>query len=335
MPRIVLLPGDGIGPEILPAAVEVLDAVGSFDYEEHPFGGAAIDATGEPLPADTLEAARGADAVLLAAVGGPKWDTGGPRPEQGLLGIRKELGLFANIRPVRAIPALAEASPLKDVERVDLVVIRELTGGIYFGDKQEGTERASDLCAYTREEVERIARVAFRTARSRVTSVDKANVLATSRLWRTVVSELHSREFPNVELQHLLVDNAAMQLVTAPRHFDVLLTENMFGDILSDEASILTGSIGLLPSASLGDGGPGLYEPVHGSAPDIAGRGVANPLAMILSAAMMLRHQFAMEAEATAIEQAVDGALEGGLRTRDLGGTATTADATTAILERL
>ena len=333
--KIVLLPGDGIGPEILPAAVEVLDAVGSFDYEEHPFGGAAIDAAGEPLPASTLEAARAADAVLLAAVGGPKWDAGGPRPEQGLLGIRKELGLFANIRPVRAIPALAAASPLKDVERVDLVVIRELTGGIYFGDKEEGTERASDLCAYTREEVERIARVAFRTARSRVTSVDKANVLATSRLWRTVVTELHSREFPDIELQHLLVDNAAMQLVTAPRHFDVLLTENMFGDILSDEASILTGSIGLLPSASLGDGGPGLYEPVHGSAPDIAGQGVANPLAMILSAAMMLRHQFGMDAEATAVEGAVDGALSDGLRTRDLGGTATTAEATSAVLRRL
>ncbi len=335
MPRIVLLPGDGIGPEILPAAVQILDAVGSFDYEEHPFGGAAIDATGDPLPDATLEAARGADAVLLAAVGGPKWDAGGPRPEQGLLGIRKQLGLFANIRPVRAIPALAGASPLKDVERVDLTVVRELTGGIYFGDKEEGTERASDLCAYTREEVERIARVAFRSARSRVTSVDKANVLATSRLWRTVVGELHSREFPNIELQHLLVDNAAMQLVTAPRHFDVILTENMFGDILSDEASILTGSIGLLPSASLGDGGPGLYEPVHGSAPDIAGQGVANPLAMILSAAMMLRHQFAMEAEAAAVEAAVDGALDAGLRTRDLGGTATTTEATTAVLRGL
>jgi 3-isopropylmalate dehydrogenase len=335
MPRIVLLPGDGIGPEILPAAVEILDAVGSFEYETHPFGGGAIDATGEPLPAETLAAAKAADAVLLAAVGGPKWDAGGPRPEQGLLGIRKELGLFANIRPVRAIPALAGASPLKDVDRVDLVVVRELTGGIYFGEKEEGTERASDLCAYTREEVERIARVAFRTARSRVTSVDKANVLATSRLWRTVVTELHSREFPHVELQHLLVDNAAMQLVTAPRHFDVVLTENMFGDILSDEASILTGSIGLLPSASLGDGGPGLYEPVHGSAPDIAGQGVANPLAMILSAAMMLRHQFAMEEEATAVETAVDRALGDGLRTADLGGTATTAEATAAILRNL
>jgi 3-isopropylmalate dehydrogenase len=334
-PRIVLLPGDGIGPEILPAAVAVLDAVGAFEYEEHPFGGAAIDATGEPLPAATLAAARSADAVLLAAVGGPKWDQGGPRPEQGLLGIRKELGLFANIRPVRAIPALAGASPLKDVENVDLVVVRELTGGIYFGEKEEGTERASDLCAYTRAEVERIARVAFKSARSRVTSVDKANVLATSRLWRTVVSELHSREFPNVELQHLLVDNAAMALVTTPRHFDVILTENMFGDILSDEASILTGSIGLLPSASLGDGGPGLYEPVHGSAPDIAGQGIANPLAMILSAAMMLRHQFSMEAEAASVESAVDRALEAGLRTRDLGGTATTRDALDAVLANL
>jgi 3-isopropylmalate dehydrogenase len=335
MPTIVTLPGDGIGPEILPAATRVLDAVGDFSYEEHPFGGAAIDATGEPLPAATLDAARRSDAVLLAAVGGPKWDGGTVRPEQGLLGIRKELGLFANIRPVRAIGALAPASPLKDVDRVDLVVVRELTGGIYFGDKEEGTERASDLCSYTREEVERIARVAFRTARSRVTSVDKANVLATSRLWRTVVSELHGREFPNVELEHLLVDNAAMRLVTAPRHFDVILTENMFGDILSDEASILTGSIGLLPSASLGAGGPGLFEPVHGSAPDIAGTGTANPLAMILSAAMLLRHGFAMEAEAAAVEQAVETALDGGLRTRDLGGTATTSEATDAVLRAL
>jgi 3-isopropylmalate dehydrogenase len=335
MPTIVTLPGDGIGPEIMPAALRVLDSVGDFDYDERPFGGAAIDATGEALPAETLEAARAADAVLLAAVGGPKWDGGSVRPEQGLLGIRKELGLFANIRPVRAIPALAPASPLKDVDRVDLVVVRELTGGIYFGDKEEGTERASDLCSYTREEVERIARVAFKTARSRVTSVDKANVLATSRLWRSVVSELHSREFPNIELEHLLVDNAAMRLVTAPRHFDVLLTENMFGDILSDEASILTGSIGLLPSASLGDGGPGLYEPVHGSAPDIAGTGAANPLAMILSAAMLLRHGFSMEPEATAVERAVETALGEGLRTADLGGTATTAEATDAVLRAL
>jgi 3-isopropylmalate dehydrogenase len=333
--HVVLLPGDGIGPEIIPAATAVLDAVGDFTYEEHPFGGAAIDATGEPLPAATLEACRNADAVLLAAVGGPKWDAGGPRPEAGLLGIRKELGLFANLRPVKAIPALAGASPLRDVENVDLLVVRELTGGIYFGDKEEGTERASDLCAYTREEVERIARVAFQAARSRVVSVDKANVLATSRLWRAVVSELHSREFPHIELQHLLVDNAAMQLVTNPRHFEVILTENMFGDILSDEASILTGSIGLLPSASLGGQGPGLFEPVHGSAPDIAGRGIANPLAMILSAAMMLRHGFGMDAEAAAVEGAVDAALADGLRTADLGGDATTDSATAAVLGKL
>jgi 3-isopropylmalate dehydrogenase len=334
--NVVLLPGDGIGPEVIPAATQVLDAVApGFTYEEHAFGGAAIDATGEPLPQATLDACRAADAVLLAAVGGPKWDAGGPRPEAGLLGIRRELGLFANLRPVKALPALAGASPLRDVENVDLLVVRELTGGIYFGDKEEGTERACDLCAYTREEVERIARVAFRAARSRVTSVDKANVLATSRLWRTVVSELHSREFPHIELQHLLVDNAAMQLVTNPRHFEVILTENMFGDILSDEASILTGSIGLLPSASLGGEGPGLFEPVHGSAPDIAGQGIANPLAMILSAALMLRHGFGCEAEAAAIERAVDAALSDGLRTADLGGSDTTAAAVASVLGKL
>ena len=332
---IALLPGDGIGPEIIGCATEVLDAVGTFEYEEFAFGGAAIDATGEPLPQETLDGCRAADAVLLAAVGGPKWDEGGPRPEAGLLGIRKELGLFANLRPVRAIEALAGASPLRDVEGVDLLVVRELTGGIYFGDKQEGTEYASDLCAYSREEVERIARVAFEAATSRVVSVDKANVLATSRLWRTVVTELHSREFPDIELQHLLVDNAAMQLVTNPRHFEVILTENMFGDILSDEASILTGSIGLLPSASLGGDGPGLFEPVHGSAPDIAGQGVANPLAMILSAALMLRHGLGLESEATAVELAVDAALADGLRTGDLGGSATTDEALRAVLAHL
>ncbi len=335
--HVVLLPGDGIGPEILPCATAVLDAVapGRFTYAEHPFGGAAIDATGEPLPESTLAACRQADAVLLAAVGGPRWDQGGPRPEAGLLAIRKELGLFANLRPVKTIPALADASPLKDVEGVDLLVVRELTGGIYFGDKQEGLEEASDLCSYTREEVERIARVAFGAARTRVTSVDKANVLATSRLWRTVVSGMHAREFPGVELGHLLVDNAAMQLVTNPREFDVILTENMFGDILSDEASILTGSIGLLPSASLGGDGPGLFEPVHGSAPDIAGQGIANPLAMILSAAMMLRHGFGLESEATRVELAVDTALSDGLRTADLGGQARTEDALQAVLQHL
>jgi 3-isopropylmalate dehydrogenase len=337
MPKIVTLPGDGIGPEILPAAQRVLDTVADdLTYEQHLFGGASIDAHGTALTDDVLEACRGADAVLLAAVGGPKWDQGGPRPEQGLLGLRKGMGLFANLRPVKPIPALAGASPLKDVSGVDLLVVRELTGGIYFGDKEEGSEHASDLCTYSRAEVERIARVAFAAARSRVTSVDKANVLATSRLWRTVITELHSREFPNVELQHLLVDNAAMQLVSAPRHFEVIVTENMFGDILSDEASMLTGSIGLLPSASLGESGaPGLFEPVHGSAPDIAGQGIANPLAMILSAAMLLRHGLGRDAEAGRIEAAVEAALADGLRTADLGGSATTDEATDAVLGRL
>ena len=338
-PRIALLPGDGIGPEVTGPAVEVLTAVApDLAYEEHPFGGASIDAHGTALTDETLSACREADAVLLAAVGGPKWDTTDPdqpRPEQGLLGLRKGLGLFANLRPVKPIPALYDASPLKRelIERTRLTVVRELTGGIYFGEKTRTPDRASDACVYTRAEIERIARVAFGAARSRVTSVDKANVLETSRLWREVVSELHGREFPNIELEHLLVDNAAMRLVAAPRHFEVILTENMFGDILSDEAAILTGSLGMLPSASLGSAGPGLFEPVHGSAPDIAGTGAANPLAMFLSAAMMLRYALAMEAEAAAVESAVDRALADGLRTSDLGGTSTTAEATQAVLK--
>ncbi len=316
-------------------------AVGAeFDYEEHEFGGAAIDAHGTALTDETLAACKGADAVLLAAVGGPKWDTtdpSRPRPEQGLLGLRKGLGLFANLRPVKPIPALYDASPLKTevIERTDLLVVRELTGGIYFGAKSRTADSASDDCVYTRGEIERIARVAFRAARSRVTSVDKANVLETSRLWREVVRDVHGSEFPNIELEHLLVDNAAMRLVAAPRHFDVILTENMFGDILSDEAAMLTGSLGMLPSASLGDGGPGVFEPVHGSAPDIAGQGVANPLAMFLSAAMMLRHGFGMDDAAAAVESAVDRALAEGLRTPDLGGDATTAEATQAVLGHL
>jgi 3-isopropylmalate dehydrogenase len=342
VPRIVLLPGDGIGPEILEPAVEVLNAVapGHFEYEEHVFGGASIDAHGTALTDETLAACRQSDAVLLAAVGGPKWDTTDPdkpRPEQGLLGLRKGLGLFANLRPVRPAPALYDSSPLKRklIEGTDLLVVRELTGGIYFGEKTRTRDRASDDCVYTRSEIERIARAGFRAARSRVTSVDKANVLETSRLWREVVREVHGREFPNVELEHLLVDNAAMQLVAAPRHFDVLLTENMFGDILSDEAAMLTGSIGMLPSASLGEDGPGVFEPVHGSAPDIAGTGAANPLAMFLSGALMLRHAFAMEQEAAAVESAVDRALAEGLRTADLGGRAGTAEATREVLQHL
>jgi 3-isopropylmalate dehydrogenase len=338
--RIALLPGDGIGPEILAPAVEVLNAVGEFDYEEHSFGGASIDAHGTALTEETLAACRAADAVLLAAVGGPKWDTtdaGRPRPEQGLLGLRQGLGLFANLRPVRPVPALYDASPLKRelIEGTDLLVVRELTGGIYFGEKTRTADSASDTCVYTRAEIERIARVAFGAARSRVTSVDKANVLETSRLWREVIRELHSREFPHIELEHILVDNAAMKLIAAPRHFEVIVTENMFGDILSDEAAMLTGSIGMLPSASLGDGGPGVFEPVHGSAPDIAGTGAANPLAMFLSAALLLRHGLDRETEAAAIESAVDRALAEGLRTRDLGGTASTAQATQAVLQNL
>jgi 3-isopropylmalate dehydrogenase len=251
--------------------------------------------------------------------------------------LRKGLGLFANLRPVRPVPALYDASPLRReiIERTDLLVVRELTGGIYFGEKTRDADSASDVCVYTREEIERIARVAFGAARSRVTSVDKANVLETSRLWREVVRDVHIREFPNIELEHLLVDNAAMRLVAAPRHFEVIVTENMFGDILSDEAAMLTGSIGMLPSASLGLDGPGMFEPVHGSAPDIAGTGAANPLAMFLSAALMLRHGLDMEPAGAAVESAVDRALAEGLRTADLGGDASTADATQAVLKHL
>src|SRR5579884_4020521 len=338
--RIAVLPGDGIGPEITLPTLQLLRELGDFEFAEHPFGGASIDAHGVALTDEVLAACRDSEAVLLAAVGGPKWDTTdpqAPRPEQGLLGLRKGLGLFANLRPVRPLPALYDASPLRRelIERTSFTVVRELTGGIYFGARGREDGRAYDTCAYTVEEIERIARVAFRAARSRVTSVDKANVLETSRLWRETVHRVHSAEFPNIELEHLLVDNAAMKLIAAPRHFEVILTENMFGDILSDEAAMLTGSIGMLPSASLGSEGPGLFEPVHGSAPDIAGTGAANPLAMFLSAALMLRHGLTMEPEAAAIESAVQRALAQGLRTPDLGGTATTAQATQAVLEHL
>lgn len=340
--KIVLLPGDGIGPEITKPTVEVLGAVGAdLDYEEHLFGGCSIDANGVALTDETLAACQAADAVLLAAVGGPKWDTtdpAKPRPEQGLLGLRKGLGLFANLRPVRPLPALYDASPLKReiIDGTDLLVVRELTGGIYFGEKTRTDDSASDLCAYSREEIERIARVAFKAARRKVTSVDKANVLETSRLWRQVVIELHDREFPDVALEHTLVDSTAMALVSNPSEFDVIVTENLFGDILSDEAATLTGSLGMLPSASLGEPGtPGMFEPVHGSAPDISGTGVANPLAMFLSAAMMLRHGLGLDAQAAAIESAVDRALANGLRTRDLGGSAGTDEATKTVLSYL
>jgi 3-isopropylmalate dehydrogenase len=341
--RIVTLPGDGIGPEILAPTLQVLRALGEFEFDEHPFGGASIDLHGIALTEETQRACEGADAVLLAAVGGPKWDStdpSAPRPEQGLLGLRKGLGLYANLRPVKPLPALYESSPLRRerIEGTDLLVVRELTGGIYFGEKTRTVNFASDVCSYSTSEIERIARAAFGAARSKVTSVDKANVLETSRLWREVVRDVHSREFPHVELEHVLVDNAAMQLVSAPKHFDTILTENMFGDILSDEAAMITGSIGMLPSASLGDSDPptpGLFEPVHGSAPDIAGRGIANPLAMFLSAALMLRHGLGLEREASAVESAVQRALDSGLRTPDLGGSAGTEEATRAVLDHL
>jgi 3-isopropylmalate dehydrogenase len=339
--RIVTLPGDGIGPEILPPTVELLSRLGEFEFSERVFGGASIDAHGTALTDEVLADCRSADAVLLAAVGGPKWDTtdpDAPRPEQGLLGLRKGLGLYANLRPVRPLEALYESSPLRRerIEGTDLLVVRELTGGLYFGARGREANRAHDTCEYTVAEIERIARTAFGAARSRVTSVDKANVLETSRLWREVVRRVHSEEFPDVELEHMLVDNAAMQLVAAPHRFDVILTENMFGDILSDEAAMITGSIGMLPSASLGEPGtPGLFEPVHGSAPDIAGTGRANPLAMFLSAALMLRHGLGRHEEASALESAVDRALETGLRTADLGGDATTEQARRAVLDHL
>jgi 3-isopropylmalate dehydrogenase len=341
--RIVTLPGDGIGPEIAAAAIELLNRLGDFEFDERPIGGASIDAHGTALTDEVLAACKAADAVLLAAVGGPKWDAAvaadptAPRPEQGLLGLRKGLGLFANLRPVRPSPALLDASPLKRdrIEGTDLLVVRELTGGIYFGESGRSGDTAHDDCAYSVGEIERIARIAFESARTKVTSVDKANVLETSRLWRETVTRLHAEEFPEVPLEHLLVDNAAMQLVSRPSDFDVIVTENLFGDILSDEAAMLTGSLGMLPSASVGGDGPGLFEPVHGSAPDIAGTGKANPLAMFGSVALLLRHGLDLENEAAAVESAIDRALDGGLRTADLGGDATTEDATQAVLAHI
>ena len=351
-PRIVLLPGDGIGPEIVAAARRLLEALGEFEFDQRLMGGCSIDEHGVALTDEVLDACRASDAVLLGAVGGPKWDTtdpDAPRPEQGLLGLRKGMGLFANLRPVRPSPALVGSSPLRE-ERIagtDLLVVRELTGGIYFGDRGRDGDAAHDTCEYSVGEIERIARSGFEAARRRasaaggdprVTSVDKANVLETSRLWREVVTRV-SEEFADVELDHLLIDNAAMQLVSRPAEFDVILTENLFGDILSDESAMLTGSLGMLPSASLGaDGDPGLFEPVHGSAPDIAGRGIANPLATFLSAAMMLRHGLGRPAEASRVEAAVDAVLERGLRTPDLLGGAPqevevgTAEMTDAVL---
>src|SRR5690606_32974929 len=313
---IVSLPGDGVGPEVTAAAIDVLRAAAAkvgldVDVHEALIGGAAYDATGSPLPDETLDTCRAADAVLLGAVGGPKWADVpvDRRPEAGLLGLRKSLGLFANLRPVRTFGCLADASPLKPakLENVDIMVVRELTGGIYFGKRARTATSAFDTCEYTVDEIERVLRVAGRLARSRrgkVTSVDKANVLATSRLWRETATRLFAEEFPDLEVEHLLVDAAAMHLLSRPADFDVMVTENMFGDILTDEASMLAGSMGLLPSASLGEGTRGLYEPIHGSAPDIAGRGIANPCGAILSVAMLLRHSLGQEDAATAIERA-------------------------------
>jgi 3-isopropylmalate dehydrogenase len=341
MPTIALLPGDGIGPEVAAAARRVLDAVtDDLTYDERLVGGASIDAHGTAITDEAMAAVKASDAVLLGAVGGPKWDSTDPtavRPEQGLFRLRADLGLYANLRPIRPLPALYDSSPLKRelIEDTDMLIVRELTGGLYYGERGRANGRAYDTCVYTVAEIERIARTGFKAARSRVTSVDKANVLETSRLWREVVTRIQAEEFPNIELEHQLVDSAAMRLIAAPRHFDVILTENMFGDILSDEASMLTGSLGMLPTASLGGEGPSLFEPVHGTAPDIAGQGIANPLGMILSAALLLRHGLGRDDAAAAVESAVDRALEGGVRPRDLGGEATTAETTEAVLKEL
>jgi 3-isopropylmalate dehydrogenase len=338
---IAVLPGDGIGPEVVAEALKVLAAVGrrfghEFAQKEALLGGIAIDKTGSAMPPETVEICLAADAVLLGAVGGPKWDDpkATVRPEQGLLGIRKALGLYANLRPVTIHPKLAGASPLKPeiLQGVDLLVVRELTGGIYFGEKKREADRASDLCVYTADEVRRVVRKAASFAekrRGKLTSVDKANVLETSRLWRSVTEQVVKAEFPKLKLEHILVDACAMYLIRRPADFDVIVTENMFGDILTDEASMLAGSMGLLPSASLGDGRRGLYEPIHGSAPDIAGKGIANPYATILSIAMLLRHSLGLEAEAAAVEAAVNKVVNDGILTSDLAAPGTQGVGTT------
>jgi 3-isopropylmalate dehydrogenase len=332
--HIVVLAGDGVGPEVTAQAVRVLEQVSvkhalQLEFEDALIGGAAYDAAGSPLPDATVAACKASAGILLGAVGGPKWADipVQHRPEQGLLAIRKALGLFANLRPVTTVPELAAASPLKPekLKGVDILVIRELTGGIYFGKRARTADAAFDTCEYTVGEIERVCRVAGKlamTRRRKITSVDKANVLDTSRLWRDVATRVFRTEFPALTVEHLLVDAAAMHLLSRPADFDVMVTENMFGDILTDEASMLAGSMGLLPSASLGAGdGPGLYEPIHGSAPDIAGQGVANPCGTILSAAMLLRHSCAAEAAAQAIDAAVAGAIRSGARTRDIAAT--------------
>lgn len=349
--KIVLLPGDGIGPEVVAAAIRVLRAIEKefghkFDFSEHKIGGCSIDSYGLALTDETLKACQTADAVLLGAVGGPKWDdpTAKERPEKGLLALRKGLAVFANLRPVKVYPNLVSASPLRPekLAGVDMLVVRELTGGLYFGvpkgrEQVDGHTRAVDTMAYTDEEVRRIVDMAFQLARGRrkkVTSVDKANVLETSRLWRQIATDV-AASYPDVKMENMLVDTAAMRLVSNPSDFDVVVTENMFGDILTDEAAVLSGSMGLLPSASLGSGGPGLYEPIHGSAPDIAGKGIANPVGTILSSAFMLRYSLKLEKEAAAIETAVEKTIATGRLTADLGGKATTTEVTESILANL
>lgn len=348
--KITLLPGDGIGPEVVAEAVRVLDVIArkckhTFEYKEHLMGGCSIDQYGSSLTEETLADCKSADAVLLGAVGGLKWDdpAAKDRPERGLLALRKGLGVFANLRPVRVHPALIDASPLKPerLQGVDILVLRELTGGLYFGQKvrdtKDGHERAVDTLEYYDYEVKRIVELAFDLAKGRkkkVTSVDKANVLESSRLWRQIATQV-GKANPDVQLEHALVDSTSMKLVTAPASMDVVVTENMFGDILTDEASVLAGSMGMLPSASLSEAGVGLYEPIHGSAPDIAGKGIANPVGTILSAAMMLRYSLKLEEEAVSIERAVDGAITGGARTADLGGKLTTRQMADEIIKRI
>ncbi len=349
--NLVVLPGDGIGPEVTSASTRVLDIIAErcghhFTFTEHPIGGCSIEKHGVALTGETLRVCMASDAVLLGAVGGPKWDNPNApvRPEQGLLAIRKGLGLYANLRPVRSHPALLDSSPVKPdrLVGVDMIIVRELTGGLYFGEpkgrtKGQAGERAVDTMAYCDYEIVRIVQLAFRLAlprKKKVTSVDKANVLETSRLWRRIATDIAAKN-PGVAIEHMLVDTAAMRLITSPATFDIIVTENTFGDILTDEASVLAGSMGMLPSASLGDTGPGLYEPIHGSAPDIAGRGIANPVGSILSAAMLLRYSLGLEQEALAVEEAADRAITDGCRTADLGGKLTTAEMTKAIIDRI
>lgn len=349
--KIVVLPGDGIGPEVVEQALRVLEVIGQkyhhmWRLSELPFGGGSIDRCGVPLTDEVLQECKTSRAVLMGAVGGPKWDDPNAkvRPEQGLLRLRKEMGVYANLRPVRVHPSLVPFSPLKPekLAGVDILVVRELTGGLYFGqprgrDIHEGYERAVDTLVYQEDEIRRVVDLAFRLAakrRGKVTSVDKANVLESSRLWRQVAART-AAEFPSVTLENMLVDTAAMRLVTSPASFDVLVTENMFGDILTDEASVLVGSMGMLPSASLRGDGPGVYEPIHGSAPDIAGKGIANPIGAILSAAMLLRHSLHLEEEAAAIESAVEQAITGGSRTVDIGGILTCRQMADAVIDLL